>query len=129
MAQRTHHSAQTSKSEVINLFAKLVGAGAADLVVQTGTDTNGPDDIVSATRTGVGTFTIVFRHKYPKLIGAPVFSFVTTSGQLDMSGTCTAIDVAAGTATFAFGYSTTPADPAATDAIYVTWAVRNTAHR
>jgi hypothetical protein len=122
MAERTHRELETSKHKAVVLFAKLTGAGAADLTVS---DTGGqlPSEIVSATRTGVGTFTIAFRYKYNRLLAAPTFSFVGTNP--GMQGKCTAIDVSAGTATFLISYSTTPTDPASTDTIYITWTASN----
>jgi hypothetical protein len=124
MATKSFRPIQTSKHAAIVLFAKLTGGGAATSLVVGGTGGPVPTDIVSAAYDSTtGQFAIVFRDKYPVLLSAPVFSFVGT--QPGMEGKCTAIDVSAGTATFLISYSTTPADPATTDTIYVTWTVAN----
>jgi hypothetical protein len=124
MATKSFRPIETSKHAAIVLFAKLTGGGAASDLVVGGTGGPVPTDIVTAVyASATGTFTIVFRDKYPLLLAAPTFSFV--GDQTGLNGKCTAIDVAAGTATFLFGYSTTPADPATTDTIYVTWTVAN----
>ena len=119
MANRTTYPVSTPKSECEILMAKAVGAGAADLTISA---TNG--EIVSATRTGVGTFDVVFRHKYPELVSAPAFKFVSSVSEC-LNGWFTALDVAAGTGTMKIYASAAPADPAATDTIYIEWAVRN----
>ena len=83
-----------------------------------------PSEITAAAYDSTtGQFAVTFRHTYYRLLQAPVFSFVGTSNGLN--GKCTAIDVQAGTATFFFNASTTPADPATTDTIYVSWTVSN----
>lgn len=123
MAHRTTHPLNTPKSEAHLLTAKLTGGGAAADLVNADADNMGAGEIVSATYSSTGVFTVVFRHAYAALLAAPVFSFVGASS--GMTGKCTAIDVAAKTATFLIGYSTTPADPATTDTIYVSWIVRN----
>ena len=111
------------KSEQVHLTAKLTGAGAADLAYPDSAEP-GAGEIVSATRTGVGVFTIVFRHKYPELKAAPCLRFVSSVSQC-LNGWFTAIDVSAGTGTLVIYSSAAPADPAATDTIYIDWIVRN----
>lgn len=124
MAERTHRPLETAKYKAVRLSARLRGGGAAtDLSVE---DDGGqiPSEIVTAVyASSTGTFTVTFRHKYPRLLEAPVFSFVGPNG--GMTGKCTAIDVAAGTATFLLSYSTTPTDPSTDDYIYVAWTVSN----
>lgn len=123
MAERTHRPLETSKHKAVVLFAKLTGGGAAASLTVSDSGGQLPGEIVSATYSATGTFTVVFRHKYLRLLSAPVFSFVGANP--GMTGKCTAIDVSAGTATFLISYSTTPTDPATTDTIYVTWTVAN----
>lgn len=123
MAERTHRELETSKHKAVVLFAKLTGGGAAASLVVADGSGQLPSEIVSATYSATGTFTVVFRYKYVRLLEAPVFSFVGTNP--GMQGKCTAIDVSAGTATFLISYSTTPTDPATTDTIYVKWTVAN----
>jgi hypothetical protein len=123
MAERTHRELETPKHKAVVLFARLTGGGAASSLVVADTGGQVPSEIVSATYSATGTFTVVFRYKYVRLLEAPVFSFVGTNP--GMQGKCTAIDVSAGTATFLISYSTTPTDPATTDSIYVKWTVAN----
>lgn len=123
MAHRQHRNYEHSKYKAIELTARLRGGGAGqDLTVE---DDGGslPSEIVSATYSATGTFTIVFRYDYYLLLKAPTFSFVGPNG--GMNGKCTAIDVTAGTATFLLAYSTTPTDPSTSDYIYVSWTVSN----
>ncbi len=120
---RSVHPLETPKTEAHLLHAKLTGGGAAASLVNADSALQGGGEIVSATYVSTGVFTVVFRHKYPSLLVAPIFSFVGSNSGLN--GKCTAIDVAAGTATFQLAYNSTPADPATTDSIYVTWVVRN----
>lgn len=115
----------TFRSSAHICYATMVGGGAAaDLSVAADAATNGGGEIVSATRTGAGTYNIVFRHLWPQLLQAPDFSFVDTGGTNGRSGQCTAIDVTAGTATFVFSVNGTPTDVTTTTTIYANWAVR-----
>lgn len=115
----------TFRSSVHLCYATMVGAGGTgNLVLTADAATNGGGEIVSATRSGAGTYAIVFRHTWPQLLGAPDFSFVDTAGQNGQSGQCTAIDVTAGTATFVFSVNGTPTDVTTTTTIYANWAVR-----
>lgn len=125
MAHRKHRPYEHSKYKAVELTARLRGGGvAADLTVEDDDDTTLPSEIVTAVyAAATGTFTVTFRHKYYRLLKAPVFSFVGING--GMNGKCTAIDVQAGTATFLIAYSTTPTDPETTDYIYVSWTVSN----
>lgn len=124
MAHRKHRPYEHAKYKAIELTARLRGGGAAaDLSVEDDGDASLPSEIVSATYASTGTFTVVFRHDYYRLLKAPVFSFVGPNG--GMNGKCTAIDVQAKTATFLIAYSTTPTDPSTSDYIYVSWTVSN----
>lgn len=123
MAERIHRPLETSKHKAVRLYAKLTGGGAASDLTISDSGEQGGGEITAATHSATGTFTITFRHRYYRLLEAPSFSFVGT--QSGLTGKCTAIDVQAGTATFLIGYSTTPADPATTDTIYVSWTVSN----
>ena len=123
MAHRTHYSLDGAKSDMVILTAKLTGGGAATSLVNADSANAGAGEIVSATYSATGVFTVVFRHKYPELKFAPIFSSVGTTDGLH--GMCSAIDVAAGTATFEIYVGNTKTDPATTDTLYVMWAVRN----
>jgi hypothetical protein len=116
MANRNHYPVDASKSDVKIVFASAVGAAAADL---TGKD----DDLLTATRTGVGVHTLTFRHKYPKKCGLIIEVVGTTVG---LEGQFTAWDPAAGTATLQLTDAGVAADAATTDTILITMFVRNT---
>lgn len=115
------HPASVTKTDWIDLFAVLTGAGAADAVVAGQVPTN--SEIVSAVRTGAGAYTIVFRRAFPVLVVAPNASYVGTTVGLSLR--CSAIDVTAKSASFVFSVAGTPTDLAATDTAFVTWSVRN----
>lgn len=121
MANRSSNPLSTPRTDVVQLYANLVGAGTSNPTFSASEALNG--EITSATRTNTGKVDIVFRHKYPKLRGAPIFSFVGTTDGL--VGQCSAIDVAAGTASIEFYVGSTPTDIATTDTVYLTWSVRN----
>lgn len=120
---RTTYPINTPKSEVDILTAKLTGGGAATSLVNADSANQGGGEVVSATYSATGVYTIVFRHKYAALKAAPMFSFVATTDGL--TGMCSAIDVAAGTATIEVYVGNTKTDLATTDTMYMTWIVRN----
>ena len=114
---------QTPRTEVIELFAKLTGGGAAADLTNSDSAINGGGEISSAVYAGTtGTYTVTFRKLWPQLVFAPIASFV--GGNADFNMNCTAIDVTAGTATFQFNSNTTPADVPTTTIAYVRWTVR-----
>lgn len=120
------HDLKTPRSYVVELFAKLTGAGAADLV-NADSAVNGGGEIASAVHGITGTYVVTFRKLWPQLLYAPTFSFVdaTSANIAGLEGTCTAIDVTAGTATFVFSQnSTTLVDVPSTTTVYVRWTVR-----
>ena len=120
-ANRGTNEIETPHTSAQILFANLIGGGAGNLTLDASETLYG--EIRSGTRTGAGKYDIVFKYGYPKLLCAPVFSFVgTTDGLI---GQCSAINVVAGTASFEFYVGSTPTDLATTDTVYVTWAVRN----
>lgn len=120
-ANRTTYPVETPRSFVQILYANFVGGGAGNCTLSTQEALNG--EIISVTRTGVGTYNIVFRYGYPELKHAPNFTFVGVSQ--NMNGRTTAFDVVNATATFVFCIGTTPTDIPTTDTAYVKWAVRN----
>jgi len=121
MAHRTYYPVEGRRSEEKLLTSKLVGAGAADMVVA---DAATGGEIVSATRTGAGVFTIVFRDSYPELKSIVGLNFGprATDG---LKASFSAIDVTAKTGTLQVEVNTTDTDPAAGDTLYITWLVRN----
>lgn len=123
MAQRTTNQVHTPKSDVHILTAQLTGGGAASSLVNAESAHMGAGEVVSATYSATGKYTVVFRHKYPELKFAPSFSFVGTTDGLN--GQCSAIDVAAGTASIEIYVGNTATDLATTDTLYLMWAVRN----
>lgn len=119
---------ETGRSQIVDLFAKLTGAGAADMV-NADSAVNGGGEITAAVHGITGTYTITFAKKWSQLVQAPQFTFVdaTSNNIAGLEGSCTAIDVAAGTATFVFSQnSTTLVDVPSTTTVYVRWAVRST---
>lgn len=115
MAHRTHHAVDASKSDVKIIYASAVGAGAADM---TGKD----DDMLTATRTGAGTHTLTFRHKYPKKCHYSIKVLGDTAG---LEGKFTVWDPAAGTATLQLHVGGVGTDAAATDTVLICMHVRN----
>lgn len=123
MANRTHRPIETVKDKCVILTAKLTGGGAGTSLVNADSATQGGGEVVSATFSATGIYTIVFRHKYFELKAAPICSFVATTDGL--TGMCSAIDVTAGTATLEIYVGNTKTDLATTDTLYLTWIVRN----
>lgn len=121
-ANRTVSPVMTPRTETQILYAHLNGAGAADLTLDAQEALNG--EILSATRTGAGVYTIAFRYVYPELKQAPVASFgpSVTAG---IDGVFSAINIAAGTGTLTTFVGNTPTDLAVGDVIYLCWSVRN----
>ncbi len=122
MANRTVNPISTPRTDAHLLTAVLVGGGVgASLTMSAQEASNG--EIASGTWVSTGTYSVVFRHKYPELKAAPSFRFVgATDG---FNGRCSAIDVAAGTATFVFNVSTTLTDLPTTTTTYLEWICRN----
>lgn len=123
MAHRTHHLLQCAKSDMVLLTAQITGGGAAANCVNAESANAGGGEVVSCTYSATGIYTIVFRHKYPELKFAPTFSFIGTTDGLNAQ--CTAVDVAAGTATIEVYVGSTKTDLATTDTMYMLWGVRN----
>ena len=120
-ANRGTNEIETPHTSAQILYASLVGGGDGNLTLDASETLYG--EIRSGTRTGAGKYDIVFKYGYPKLLCAPVFSFVGTTDGL--TGMCSAINVVAGTASIEIYVGSTPTDLATTDTVYVTWAVRN----
>jgi len=121
------HPLSTPRTYAVTLFAKLTGGGAAADMVNADSALNGGGEIVTAVRSGLGTYTVTFRKVWSQLIMAPDFTFVdaTATNIAGVDGAVTAIDVTAGTATFVFSQnSTTLIDIPSTTTVYVNWTVR-----
>lgn len=117
MGSRSHHPVEIGAlSESKLLAGHLTGAGAADMVFKSG-------DVVTAKRTGAGTYNLTFRYKYAQRIYPFEPGVVgTTTG---LGAILTAWDPVAGTATIVFSVGNTPTDPATTDEIFLLFLVRN----
>lgn len=109
------------EAQAVELFATLTGGGVGANLVNADANNRGGGEIVSATWTSTGTYTIAFRHSWPALRFAPVATFVGATQDFNMQPS--AIDVTAGTATFVFGSNTTPTDVATTTTVYIRWTV------
>lgn len=132
MAHRHTHPIEGARHSTQILTARLKGAGAANMTNDESAEP-GAGEVVSATRTGAGTFNLVFRHPYPKLLAVLRPGHVGDTKGLQVR--VTAIDVEAKTATIVCevpdatqataGATMVATDPAATDTIYLAWVVRN----
>lgn len=120
---RSSHEMRTPKDQMILLTAKLTGGGAATDLVNAESALLGGGEISAGVYTATGKYTLAFRNKYPQLKAAPIISVVGTTDGL--VGMCSAIDVAAGTASLEIYVGNTATDLATTDTIYLTWVVRN----
>jgi hypothetical protein len=114
---------ETPRTGVVELFAKLTGGGVGADLVNSDSAVNGGGEIVSAVWSSTGTYTVTFRKAWPQLLFAPIATFVGATQDFNLQ--CSAIDVAAQTATFVFGSNTTPTDVATTTTCYVRWTVRS----
>jgi hypothetical protein len=122
MANRTTNPLSTPRTDAHALYATLIGGGVG-VTMTMGAQEALNGEITSVAWSSTGTYTVVFRHKYPELKSAPGFRFVgATDG---FNGRCSAIDVAAGTATFVFNVSTTLTDVPTTTTVYIDWVCRN----
>lgn len=117
---------ETPRTKVVQLFATLTGGGASTSLVNSDAAVNGGGEIVSATWTTTGTYSVVFAKKWPQVLCLPDFSFLdaTASNVSGMNGICTAFSATAGTATFVFAVNTTPTDLLTSTTVTVNWAVR-----
>jgi hypothetical protein len=122
MADRSTFAVKTPKSDVQLLTAKLQGGGAADMV-NTESGNLGGGEVVSAVRTGAGTFNLTFRKKYPELKCCGEPGIIGTTAGLD--GRFSAFDTTAGTATLVLEVGAVATDPATTDFVHLSWFVRN----
>jgi len=121
MANRDVDMVMTPKDNIHLLTAKFVGGGAGAATLPEATQYGG-GEIESMTRTGTGTHTIVWRHKYPALKSVSISVVGTTAG---LTGRFTAIDLAAGTATIQLEVAATGTDAATTDTVYINITARN----
>lgn len=109
------------EAHAVDCFAHLTGGGVGANLVNADSSNRGGGEIVSATFSSTGVYTIVFRHAWPALLFAPIATFVGANPDFNMQAT--AMDVVAGTATFTFGSGTTPTDVPTTTEIYIRWTV------
>lgn len=124
MANRTHRRLEGHpKTDVVILTAKVVGAGAANLTLPDASDYGG-GEIASATRTGTGTHSLVFRHAYPDAEKLSV-TFGIIGSTAGLQARFTAWDSAAKTATMQIEVGATGTDAASGDTITITMYVRN----
>jgi hypothetical protein len=114
----------TTRSMVIDCFAKLTGGGVGVDLVNSDSTIPGGGEITSAVWASTGTYTVTFAKAWSQLEFAPIASFV--GGTADFNMQVSAIDVTARTATFVFNSGTTPTDVPTTTTVYVRWAVRPT---
>ena len=117
------HPIMGVKDNLHLLTAQLTGGGAAANLANAESSNRGAGEVVSATYSATGVFSVVFRHSYPELksvLGVQVVG--TTDG---LRGQFSAIDVAAKTATLEMYVGSTKTDPATTDTIYINLLVRN----
>lgn len=110
------------KDQLHLLTAELTGDGADDMV-NAEAENRGAGEVVSATRSGAGTFDLVFRHRYPQLKAILSTEFIGTTAGL--RARFTAIDVQAKTATIKCEVAGVATDPAATDSLTLAILVRN----
>lgn len=122
MAQRHGHPITTPKNEVQLITAQLTGAGAANMVNAESANFGG-GEVVTATRTGVGKFTLTFRWPYPQLKSCWFGVVGTTDG---LHAQFASIDVLNKTAALETYVGSVATDPATTDTVYVNMLVRNT---
>lgn len=113
-----------TRAHAVECFAQLTGGGVGTSLVNADSTDPGSGEIVSATWSSTGTYTVVFRKLWPELLYAPVATFVGATADFNLS--VSAIDVTAGTATFVFNSNTTPTDVATTTTAYIRWVVRST---
>lgn len=120
MANRSHRQPEGSNlTRVATIYGRFVGN-----TTSTGTlPTTDNDDLVSISRTGAGTHTMVWRHKYYGNVVFPDAQVVGTTAGL--SARFSAIDMAAGTATLVTEVGATATDAATTDTVYIRIDVRN----
>lgn len=122
------HVVEMTRPESRILVSHFTGNGTGNPTFDTAQAAHGP--ILSITRTGTGTYAVVFREFYPALTAAPSFAFV---GTLPFTGRCSAIaygtDPATDppTATFVFSVGAFETDLPTTTQVFATWIVRNSA--
>lgn len=116
------HPLQTPRHDTVECFAKLTGGGVGVDLVNADSAVNGGGEIVSAVWSSTGTYTVTFRKKWPMLLYPPTMAPVGATADFNLQ--ISAIDVAAGTATFVFNSNTTPTDVATTTTCYIRWTVR-----
>jgi hypothetical protein len=121
MANRDTDLVKTPKDNIHLLTAKFVGNGTGEATLPEATQYGG-GEIESMARTGTGTHTIVWRHKYPALKSVSISVVGATAG---LTGRFTAIDMAAGTATIQLEVGATGTDAATTDTVFINLTCRN----
>lgn len=123
MSEQTTYCLECTRTDMRVLTAHFTGNATGNLVLTAPDDSAG--DIVSATHSATGTYTVIFRRFFPRLKVAPIFSFTGVTAGL--TGRCSAIDYTVNppTATFVFSVGAVATDLPTTDTVDVTWIVRN----
>lgn len=124
MANRTKYAVSHRKTEIEIITVELVGTGAADPTINDAAQMGG-SELVSATRTGAGAWTVKFRKAFPKVISAKVFCIGGTAG---LQGKFTAkpdMSAAQNPQTVQLAVGAAATDAAANDTIVLELMVRN----
>lgn len=122
MANRSTHPLSCAKPDTQMLSGQLTGGGVGLSLVVAGVNT-AASDIVSATWTATGKYSVVFRYSYPELRSAMAPAFNGTTDGL--VGQWNGFDPVAKTAALEVYVGNTATDLALTDTVYLNWVVRN----
>lgn len=122
MSHATTYPLDTRKPNREDVIMSLTGGGAADATNPDSAKFGG-GEIVTAVRSGAGTFALTFRRKWPvgKFIGHGHVG--TTAG---LKARLTAFSPSAGTATLVLEVGAVATDPATTDTIHLHFQMGNT---
>lgn len=112
---------ETTQTYTVDVYAHLTGGGVGASLVNADSALRGSGEIVSATWTSTGTYSVVFRKAWPAFLQPPQAIFVGATADFNLQ--ISAFDPAAGTATFIFNSNTTPTDVATTTEVYLRWTV------
>lgn len=107
------------EAHAVDLFAKLTGGGVGVDLVNSDSANRGGGEISAGVWASTGTYTMAIRRAWPALLYPPVATFVGATADFNMQ--VSAIDLAAGTATFVFNSGTTPTDVPTTTTVYLRW--------
>lgn len=120
MANRSTKPVQSLRDNVVMVHDKLVGNGTNDPTLPNAS--RFAKFVMTATRTGTGTFSLTFKNSFPELLDPDAKLVGTTAG---LKARFSAIDVKAKTATLVTEVGAVATDPATTDTIYLNLTVRN----